>query len=90
MTIRLADRALEHLEQIHAYIARDDAATADATVDRILRAMEQLLEHPKIGRAGRRPGTRELVQAPFVVAYRIEHQAILIDAVFHGNQNYSS
>jgi plasmid stabilization system protein ParE len=43
------------------YIAEDDRAAAVRVVQRILRSVELLKKNPAMGRAGRVPGTRELV-----------------------------
>ena len=45
---------------------------------------------PMSGRAGRVPGTRELVVAntPFLMAYAIEEARIVILAVYHGAQRW--
>jgi len=45
---------------------------------------------PMSGRAGRVPGTRELVIAntPFLVAYAIDQAHIVILAVYHGAQRW--
>jgi len=42
------------------------------------------------GRPGRVPGTRELVisNSPFVVAYCIEKERIVILAIYHGAQQW--
>jgi len=43
------------------YIAQDNPLAAVHVGDEIERQVETLLQHPKIGRAGRVKGTRELV-----------------------------
>jgi plasmid stabilization system protein ParE len=47
-----------------------------------------LEEHPRLGRAGRVPKTRELVivGTPYLVIYRVADQSVEIAAVFHGAQ----
>ena len=49
-----------------------------------------LLLHPKLGRAGRIKGTRELVvsRTSFIVAYRIEGQRIEVIRLLHGAQRW--
>lgn len=86
MKLRWTRPALRDLEEIHAYIAeRDLAAALRAT--RLLRVQaEGLTAHPRMGRAGRIDGTRELVVAglPFVIAYRVTEAAVDILAIRHG------
>jgi toxin ParE1/3/4 len=42
-----------------------------------------LLQHPNLGRPGRRRGTRELVigRTPFIVVYRVDMQAGKIEII---------
>ena len=88
MKIRLSSRAFHHLESIHSYISKDKPDAAANVIDRILNAIGQLGIHPQLGRVGRRKGTRELVQPPFVIVYRVLEETISIEAVLHGNQKY--
>lgn len=57
-------------------------------VERIRETVDQLARFPSLGRAGRVPGTRELIigGTPFIVPYRIREDAIEIIAVFHAAQ----
>jgi toxin ParE1/3/4 len=87
--IRFSTRAFNHLEHIHAYIARDNWDAAAETVEKILRAIDKLAEYPQIGRPGTRAGTRELVHPPFLIVYRIVDDALLsVEAVLHGSRRY--
>ena len=56
----------------------------------IVAAVQQLASFPMSGRAGRVPGTRELVIAntPFIAAYAIRKARIVILAVYHGAQHW--
>jgi len=40
------------------------------------------------GRTGRIRGTRELVLAPYIIAYRIEMDAVDILHIYHGAQDW--
>jgi toxin ParE1/3/4 len=72
------------------YIARDNPAAADRVADRIKRSVEQLAEHPALGRAGRVPGTRELIipGTPYIVPYRVRENAVEILRVFHAARRW--
>jgi toxin ParE1/3/4 len=62
MNIVWSPEAIEDLASLRAYIAEDNPAAARRTVRHIIESIEQLIpDNPRIGRAGRVPGTRELV-----------------------------
>src|SRR6478672_10351978 len=62
MKIVWSPEAVEDLVSLRAYIAEDSPVTAQRTVRLIIGSIEQLLpDNPRMGRAGRVPGTRELV-----------------------------
>jgi toxin ParE1/3/4 len=73
------------------YIAQDNVLAAIRVGDEIERQVEMLLQHPKLGRAGRVKGTRELVitGTPYIVGYRIREEYIDILRVLHGAQDWS-
>jgi len=54
----------------------------------IATSVQRLATFPMSGRSGRVPDTRELVisNSPFVVAYRIQKERIVILAIYHGAQ----
>jgi toxin ParE1/3/4 len=54
----------------------------------IVTSVQQLATFPMSGRSGRVPGTRELVisNTPFIAAYAIDQDRIVILAVYHGAQ----
>ena len=75
MNIAWSPEAIEDLASLRAYIAEDNPAAARRVVLDIIQNVEQLLpDNPQIGRAGRVPGTRELVvpRTPYIVPYRIQ------------------
>jgi toxin ParE1/3/4 len=83
--------ALDDLEQLRAYIARDNPAAAELVRHRILQAIRMLLLHPNSGRPGRVSGTRELVVAdtPYIVPYcQPRPGEIEIMAVIHGARRW--
>lgn len=90
MRIRWTTPALRDLEAIGDFIARDKPAAAARIVNAILDGSEALATHPHIGRAGRVPGTRELVipNTPFVAPYRVRGDEIEVLAVFHGARQW--
>jgi toxin ParE1/3/4 len=63
---------------------------ASKVVARVFHRVEMLGELPHIGRAGRVPGTRELVvtDTPFVVPYRVNEKDVEMLAIFHGARQW--
>jgi toxin ParE1/3/4 len=57
---------------------------------RIVSSVQRLATFPMAGRAGRVPGTRELVisNTPFIAAYALHHDRIVVLAVYHGAQQW--
>lgn len=88
MTVRWTEDAVQDLEAIHDYIARDNPNAAAETCARIVDASDRLAKHPRLGREGRRAGTRELIVAPFAIVYRVRADAVEVDVVLHGSRKY--
>ena len=91
MKVRWTAPALLDLEAIGDYVARNNsAAVAAGIVAAILEQTDNLAAFPHIGRAGRIPGTRELVvvDTPFIAPYRVRDAEIEILAVFHGARKW--
>ena len=63
MQIKWVRLALDDLDAAGEFIARDKPKAAGQVFKRIWDAVQMLAEHPEAGRAGRVPGTRELVVA---------------------------
>ncbi len=87
--IEWTEQATRQLDQAHDYIALSNSEeVADRITLKIVSSVQQLATFPMSGRAGRVPGTRELVVAntPFLVAYAIHKDDIVILAVYHGAQ----
>jgi toxin ParE1/3/4 len=86
MKIAWSPEAIEDLVSLRAYIAEDNPAAARRTVQHLVESIERLLpDNPRIGRAGRVPGTRELVipKTPYIVPYRLQRTTIQILRVYH-------
>ena len=90
MKVRWTRPALDDLEAIGDYVAKDNPGAAARLVARILDHVEALSEHPEMGRIGRVPGTREFVvnDTPFFVPYRIRGNEVEVLAVFHGARRW--
>jgi len=72
------------------YIESDSPRAAITVDDRIREQVETLAGFPESGRAGRIPGTRELVisRRPYIAAYRIAGSTVRILRVLHGSRQW--
>ena len=72
--LRWTEKAREDLLDIYAMIGRVQPAAAERYFDRIEAKATLLTALPRIGvrRSDIRPGLRMLVQAPYLILYRIE------------------
>lgn len=89
--IEWTEQATLQLDQAHEYIAFSNSEdVAERIVLQIVSSVQQLAAFPMSGRAGRVPGTRELVVAntPFIAAYAIEKARIVVLALYHGAQKW--
>jgi len=75
--------------KIIRYIANEDPKAARRLKERLESSVLPLSEHPYLYRAGRVPGTREIVAHPnYVVVYRITADCIEVVGVLHARQEY--
>jgi predicted transcriptional regulator len=76
-------------EAIEAYVNDQqwqiDAIAAREMVRRVWEAAKLLAEHPDAGKAGRVPGTRELIigGTPLILPYRVKGNTVQILRVLH-------
>ncbi|WP_342242270.1 type II toxin-antitoxin system RelE/ParE family toxin [Inquilinus sp. OTU3971] len=89
MRLHRSDDYQADLIGIVEHIAQDNPAAALAMWDTIEGQVERLADHPRSGRTGRVPETRELrvAGAPHVVIYRIGHAVELL-RVLHGARQW--
>ena len=80
--------ARARLVEIRAFVARDKPDAAERLAMRIVAVVEALRNHPRLGRAGREPGIRELVigGTPYIVLYRVRGKRVTISTIWHGAQ----
>ncbi len=89
--IQWTEQAIRQLDQARDYIALSNSEEVAARITaQIVTAIQQLTAFPMSGRSGRVPGTRELVisNTPFIAAYAIDHDRIVILALYHGAQQW--
>jgi addiction module RelE/StbE family toxin len=90
MILRWSPTAISDLEAIRDYIAKDNPLAARKVANRIKESVNRLIDFPLSGRAGRVPGTRELVipGTSFIAAYTIQDDEARIASVLHGRQRW--
>lgn len=90
MKVYWSDTALGHLVAIFEYIARDSKVYAEQMVDRLTRRSEQLVQFPHSGRAVPEvedDRTREVIESPHRIIYRVSDDRIDILAIVHSAQS---
>lgn len=72
------------------YIAQDNPLAAITQDEQIENQVDMLMQHPQMGRPGRKKGTRELVisRTPFVIVYRVKGTRIEVIRLLHSSQQY--
>jgi toxin ParE1/3/4 len=84
--------AVTDLDEIATYLAERNPAAAAKTAAALHDAASLLGDHPRMGRKGRVPGTRELVvsRLPFVIAYRVRRDRLEVLRVIHGRRHWQT
>jgi plasmid stabilization system protein ParE len=91
MRIVFDDEAIDDIQSIRTWIARDSPLVAADLIGRIFDKIESLRapELTYMGRPGLDHGTHELIEYPYIIVYEV-HQArgeIVVLAVVHGAQD---
>ena len=86
MRLEWLPQAIHDFNEIIDYISEDNPDAAIAQGDEIESQVAGLTANRFMGRSGRVKGTRELVvvRTPYIVAYRVRKNDILILRVLHG------
>jgi addiction module RelE/StbE family toxin len=85
MQVKWLRNAAKNLNDATEYIADDNPKVAREFFIHTIESVNKLAQYPELGRAGRVPGTRELVILgyPYIVPYRIKDGNVEILRVFH-------
>lgn len=95
MRLEWTDPALDDLEGIRDFIARDSAFYARRFIEHIFATVEGLTDHPRLGRqvpeAGR-ADVRELIFQSYRIIYLVEEDEdrIQVLSVMHGSRDLGS
>jgi toxin ParE1/3/4 len=88
MVIKWTKTALASVDEIAGFIAKDNPTRATRFVLELQAAVTKLQVYPGMGRAGRVPGTRELVLHKNDVAiYRVRGDDVEILRLHHAARN---
>ena len=88
MSIKWTRAALASVDEIAGFIAQDNPTRATSFVLELQAAVTQLQAHPGMGRAGRVPGTRELVlHKNYIAIYRVRGENVEILRLHHPARN---
>ena len=82
-------QAIEDIQSIAEFIARDSALYAESTVERIFQAPEKLIQFPKLGRVvpeKNDDSIREIFVFQYRIIYEIMASEIHILTVVHGKR----
>ena len=85
------EQASAQLNQVFDHIALTNSEEIAARITaKVITSVERLESFPMAGRPGRVRGSRELVvpNTPFIVAYALEKDRIVILALYHGAQKW--
>ena len=89
MKVHWTNTALEHLNAIHAYIAKNSERYAARVVDRLTRRSQQIAEFPLSGRVVpefEHGQIREVLEGPYRIIYCIKPEQVDVLAVLHSAQ----
>lgn|ERR1700704_2223144 len=88
MRVVFEEEALADLRHIFTWIAQDNPRAAEGVINRIFDKAERLAapELSHMGRPGLIEDTRELIEGPYIVVYRVyeDRGEIVILSVVHG------
>ena len=87
MRVRWTEPAARDLTGICDYTEEHSGPEAAL---KVYEAIGSLLQFPRLGRSGRKRGTRELVLSglPFLAIYRVRKSVIEIARILHGAQRW--
>ena len=90
--ITRSPRAGADLDDIWLHIALDNPGAADRLIDRIVRRIQDLEDHPRLGPARPEisPEARMLIVGDYLVLYKVEGSDVIIVRVVHGARDLAA
>ena len=85
--VRWTLQALDDLEAICLFVARDAPRVAAVFADRAFRATDRLVQHPRLGRIVPEleiEAIREIILGNYRIIYRIREEEVQVVTVHHG------
>jgi plasmid stabilization system protein ParE len=91
MKVSFDSAARDELDRVYDWIAKDNPRAAAEVIARIEAKVMRLasLELMHMGRPGLVEGTRELIEWPYIIVYKVyeERSEIVVVSVVHGAQD---
>jgi toxin ParE1/3/4 len=86
LSVRWSWQSHDHLVAIRRRIRQDKPLAAERVRLRILEMVELLSALPRLGKPGRRRGTREFVipRLPYIIVYQVMQNELVVLGIFHG------
>lgn len=83
--------ALEDVQEIRTYIARDSPRYARRVAERLFATVDRLHRHPLSGRVVPelgQPTVREVIEPPYRIVYRVRAETLEVVAVVHSARQF--
>ena len=93
MELKWTELAVDDLERIRDYIAKDSEFYALRLIERVFQVIERLKLFPESGRVVPEindSNIRELILMNYRIIYKIDQDFIYILAIIHGSRNISN
>ncbi len=90
MRLEWTDPALDALESIRDYIAKDSPYYARRFIEHLFETAGKLRDHPRMGRQvpeADRDDVRELIYRGYRIIYRTRPDQVQVVTVIHGSRN---
>ena len=92
MKLVIREAAADDLDAIYDWIARDSESSGARVVRTLRQRMNSVLlpELVNIGRPGSREGTRELIEGPYIIVYKVneDRTVVTIVSIVHGARSH--